>query len=136
MIPWWGWIIILVLAIGLGFATIPLWFNLFLKLAKWWQHLQYSREARKHNARARELRLQRTEWMGLPLPTGKAGTLRITALDLIANPNRISFSQMDRAYRDRGLDLKVDLELEHDPVTRDYIVKWYPHKGRWPRERY
>lgn len=134
------WIFVIATGIIIAFAVLifvfPSLFKFGLVVAKKVRHLKYVREARKHNARARELRLQRTEWYGLPLPMGKEGTLRITYEDLIANPHRISSSQMNRAYRDRGLDLKVDLEVENDPVTGDYVVKWYPHKGRWPRERY
>jgi hypothetical protein len=136
MIPWWGWLLIIVMAIGLGVATIPFWFSFLLKAAKWLQHLRYAREARRHNERARQLRLQRTSWMGFPLPTGKEGKLVISERDMITNPNRISQTQFDRVYRDRGIDLRVDLKVMTDVRTRDIVVVWTPHKGRWPRDHY
>lgn len=132
MIPWWGW----VLCIGLGIATAPFWFAGLLKVAEWGQHLGYAREARIHNKKARLLRLERTEWNGFPLPTGEKGTLHITYDQMVKNPQRVSSSQLERTYVDRGLDLRVDLEVLRDPITRDYIVSWRHHKGRWPKERY
>lgn len=102
----------------------------------WLKHRRYAREAKRRNRIARLMRLKRTEWNGFPLPTGKKGTLRITYAQMLKNPNRISQSQMNQAYFDRGNDLRVDLEVSTDSLTRDVVITWRPHKGRWPKERY
>lgn len=109
---------------------------MLLDIKKIVKRAKYRREAKKHNARARLLRLQKTDWYGFPLPTGKRGTLRLTYEDMVTAYNTVSLSQMERAYHDRGLDLKVDVEVIQEFVTKDILVRWQPHKGRWPKERY
>lgn len=136
--PSWeyAWPTILVVFIVLGVYTTPLWFKALLKIIKRVNHMGYARRARKNNEIARLLRLERTEYFGYPLPTGKSGTLRLTSHMMIQNPHRISSSQLERVYRDRARDLKVDMQIEDDVLTRDILISWHPHKGRWPREVY
>lgn len=108
----------------------------FINIGEKVRHVKYARWAKKHNDKARLLRLEQTTFQGYPLPTGKEGRLVITSGEIISNPNRVSSSRLNKAYEDRALDLKADIWFDYDIMTRDWIITWRPHKGRWPRERY
>ena len=133
---------ILVIAVGIVLAVVILFFVLpsifagLLVVKEWIVHMRYARQARKHNEKARLLRLSRTEWNGFPLPTGKEGTLRITYDQLVKSPERFSTTQFERTYFDRARDMHVELEYMHDPITRDIVVRWKPLKGKRPKEKY
>jgi hypothetical protein len=88
----------------------------------------YRLEAKQHNKSALRLRLAKNEWMGIPLPTGNSGELRLTERLLTQHP--FSFRQLEKVMIDRARDLEVDISIERDILSYDYVVKWQKHKKR------
>ena len=139
MIPWWGWILILVSSAVLSFLlfwTLPYMLIPLIKIKEQARRKRYAKEAKQRNERARLKRLEATTWRGYPLPTGKEGTLRITRKMYIDNPNVVSNLQFEQVYFDRARDMHVELEISHEIETGDTLLRWKPIPGRKPRENY
>lgn len=104
--------------------------------AEWLAKRGYARQARRHNANARRLRLEKKDFFGLPLPNERQGTLRITRKQLEDAPGLVQLKQYQRVLKHRFEDLWVDWEQSNDPLTGDVIFRWKPNKKRRPREVY
>ena len=75
------------------------------------------------NRQSLRLRLKRTDWHGIPLPTGKKGTLVITNEMMIQLP-KMSIHELSIIMRNRASDLKVDIEIINDPIAHNIVIKW------------
>lgn len=125
MIAWWGWIFIIAGGLSLFVLIISVIPWLIVWGIKGIEQFGYSHEAKKRNKMALRLRLSRTDWEGIPLPSGKSGMLRISEKTLIAN-RAFSMHQLESVMRNRGLDLNAVMDVSRDDITRDIIVRWHP----------
>jgi hypothetical protein len=101
------------------------------------KNLEYRIKAWHHNNKARKLRLERDNWQGYPLPTGKRGSFTLTPEKMINLP-AVSNGALRKVMEDRARDLGVALEEDYDPVTMNITVRWYPaseYKKRNSSER-
>ncbi len=133
MNTFWLFVAIVVSLFSAITALSPFWLpRIFVKI----KEIQRKSQARKSNNLARKLRLKQTTWQDYPMPVGKRGSLRITEKMLITNYVSYSLAGLQRIYIDRGRDMKVDLNITQDVLTRDIVITWKPHCGFWPREKY
>lgn len=134
-----GGVFILVIAGGLVLAYVcifvitPLFAHLLYKVAEAGARVGYSRRARKQNEKARLLRLERTEYDGWPLPSGKHGEIRITEAMQIAMPAK-SYKDINHIYGDRARDLEVDVSVLQESNTHDLVIQWHPSKRQKHRK--
>jgi len=136
MIPWWLWILIITCFIVLAFFLVLSLPRLLTSTTEKIRRARYAREARIHNEKARQQRIQKDNYFGWPLPMTREGTLRISRFDKIHNPHRVSNLAVEKAYRDRALDLWIDLETMEELETGDLVIRWKPRKDRKPKEVY
>lgn len=130
MIEWWGWLLIIAGGILLGmivavYGVVLMWF-----VGEHWIDLRRRFETYRHNKRARQLRLQRGDWFGYPMPHGDSGSLVIT--EEMQRSNSVRMRDLKKAIFDRANDLGVDVYVEQDQVneTRDILVYWRK-PSRW-----
>lgn len=120
--PWWLWIIVIALGLFFALALFVLVYAGSLWLFEKMMRYAHRYRAKQHNKKARKYRLEKDEWFGYPLPTGKSGRLVITEETQIVNA--MSYQQLENAYQMRAKDLGVELWLEKSPLNRDIVVKW------------
>lgn len=122
-------VVICVIVIVGFFVGLP---NLLLVLARWGRQAGYNREARRrnkkakiHNEKARQLRLQRTTYDGIPLPPAdsKEGEMTITEMQMLLLPS-ISLHALEQVLFDRGRDMGVNMEILVTDMSRDVKVRW------------
>lgn len=124
MIPWWGWISNIAVAVAYFIFAGLLAGGLTL-VGRLVRSMIYNHKRRVTNEKARKLRLQRDDWHGYPLPKGKRGEIVITE-EMLVNLPAISQFSLDKAYTDRARDLKVNLFSEYDPYSGVMYIKWWP----------
>lgn len=78
--------------------------------------------AKGESEKARKMRLKRTDWEGIPLPTGKKDSLIISRATLEQYPH--SLHQINKIMFDRGRDLGVDISIGMSKYTGEMIVTW------------
>lgn len=92
------------------------------------RHWRYSRKAKRHNKKALKLRLAKDTWEGLPLPTGKEGSLTIPRKTLEQFPH--SARQIEKIMLDRAVDLGVDISVGWRPFTEELEIEWSRSKKK------
>jgi hypothetical protein len=105
-------------------------------LREWIIKRSYVREARRHNKKARLLRLERNDVDGIPLPQGKEGMLRIRREHFLHAKSLVTLKQYERILNQRAEDLWILIESTEDVYTGDTILRWEPRRERRPREVY
>jgi hypothetical protein len=127
MIEPWMWIFIIAGGISLGIVLliIGIWLGRLLAkiFTRHFPNWRYIRQANKHNRKALKLRLARTDFEGIPLPTGRNGEIIITEKMWRSLPGRSMF-QLQRIMEDRGKDLGVLISIEQPALSYDTIIRW------------
>jgi hypothetical protein len=127
--PWWGYICVAAACIVVFSAAVVNGIIIAIIMrnrptSSW----LYNLKARRHNKKARALRLDKTNYFGYPLPTGTSGELIITREMQTKYP--ISFRHLERIMLDRADDLGVDLFIYQEPLPGDIVVRWSKSKRR------
>lgn len=134
MIEWWMWILIIPAGLLL-FVLAALVLQLLLLFMLIAIDESISAMGRKRRARRQKRsdkvalsnRINISDYMGVALPSGKTGTLRIdyhTQLDLTA----FELRTLDQMIRQRAIDNHYTMYMEHEFITGDILISWKPEK--------
>ena len=132
----WEWFVVIAGSIIFAVVFIIAFFALLPKLLEKLTRMKYAREAKAHNKKARELRLEKTEINGFPLPQGQEGQLSFPLSELYARNNAVTVKQYHRALEHRAEDLWIDYEWSEDVIRGTFSIRWRPRKDRRPKEVY
>jgi len=124
---WWMWLFVIAGGIAAGYFIIIVLMGvlpvIILGGLSKLRAYSYDRYAKKRNKKAKQLRLQRTDYEGWPLPVGKEGEIILTEQLMLSLPS-ISNTQLKRIYTDRAADLGVVMEIDRSPLTRNITIRW------------